>query len=80
MKREFTAQVGPDGMLSLTVPLGREDANKVVRVMVEPVQTPSGPITDPEEWHRFVEQIAGSITDPTFMRHSQGEYDKRDEL
>jgi hypothetical protein len=80
MKRELTAQVGADGVLTLTVPLGREDANKTVRVVVETVETPAGPITDPDEWHRFVERVAGSITDPTFMRHPQGEYEQREEL
>ncbi len=80
MKRELTAQVGADGVLTLTVPLTPEDANKTVRVVVETVETPSGPITDPQEWHRFVERIAGSITDPTFLRHPQGEYEERAEL
>ena len=71
MKRELTAQVGADGVLTLTVPLGREDANKTVRVVVETVETPAGPVTDPDEWRGFVERVAGSITDPTFMRHPQ---------
>ncbi len=80
MKRELTAQVGADGVLTLTMPLGREEANKTVRVVVETLETPAAPIADPEEWRRFVERTAGSIADPTFMRHPQGEYEKRDEL
>lgn len=80
MKREWTAQVGADGVLTLSVPLGREDANKTVRVVVETLDWPTAPITDPEEWHRFLDQIAGSITDPTFERPPQGEYEERDPL
>jgi hypothetical protein len=80
MKRELTAQVGADGVLTLTVPLGREGANMTVRVVVETVEAPAGPITEPEEWRRFVERVAGSITDPTFVRHPQGEYEEREEL
>jgi hypothetical protein len=80
VKRELTAQVGADGVLTLKVPLRQEDANKTVRVLVETVEAPAGPITDPEEWRRFIERVAGSITDPTFMRHPQGEYEARDEL
>lgn len=80
MKRELTAQVGADGVLTLRVPLGREDANKTIRVVVETVEMPASPITDPEEWHRFVERVAGSITDPTFIRHPQGAYEEREEL
>lgn len=67
-------------MLTLTGPLGSEDANKAVRVVVETVETPTVPITDPDEWQRFVERIAGSITDPTFMRHPQGVDEERDPL
>jgi len=80
LKRELTAQVGADGVLTLRVPLGREDANKTIRVVVETVEMPASPITDPEEWHRFVERVAGSITDPTFIRHPQGAYEEREEL
>ena len=36
------------------------------------------PAPDREAWLRFVEKIAGSITDPTFERQSQGEYEERD--
>jgi hypothetical protein len=79
MKRELTAQVGADGVLTLRVPLGREDANKTVRVVVETVEEATvGPVMTQEEWARFVESIAGSITDPTFERPPQGEYEQRD--
>ena len=78
MKRELTAQVGADGVLILQVPLGREDANKVVRVVVETVE--EGRPMSQEEWSRFVHGMAGRITDPTFGRHPQGEYEHRDEL
>ena len=75
MRRELTAQVGADGVLNLTVPLNPEDANKTVRVVVETV-----PAMSQAEWERFVDSIAGRITDPTFVRHPQGEYEQRDEL
>jgi hypothetical protein len=81
MKRELIAQVGADGVLTLSVPLGRGDANKTVRVVVETVE---GAATDPamsrEEWERFVHSMAGRITDPTFDRQPQGEYEQRDQL
>ncbi len=81
MKRELTAQVGPDGVLTLHVPLGREDANKTVRVVVETVgDTAPGRPTTQEEWQRFVHDMAGRITDPTFERPPQGEYEQRDAL
>jgi hypothetical protein len=81
MKRELTAQVGADGVLILSVPLGREEANKTVRVIVETVEgAATGPMTSQEEWQRFIHRMAGRITDPTFDRQPQGEYEQRDEL
>ena len=74
MRRELTAQVGPDGVLTLT--LDPKDANKTVRVVVETV----GPAMSQEEWKQFVESMAGRITDPTFIRQPQGEYEQRDEF
>jgi hypothetical protein len=53
MKRELTAQVGADGVLTLSVPLGREDANKTVRVVVETVEgAATAPAMSPQqsEW------------------------------
>ncbi len=31
-----------------------------------------------EEWRQFVMETAGSITDPTFVRHEQGTFKQRD--
>jgi hypothetical protein len=33
-----------------------------------------------EEWRLFVLSTAGSISDPSFVRHDQGEYERREEL
>jgi hypothetical protein len=66
----LTAQVGEDGVLNLTVPLGRDEAKKAVRVIVEPM--------DRESWLRFLAETGGKILDPTFERHPQGEYEQRD--
>jgi hypothetical protein len=33
-----------------------------------------------EDWRRFVMETAGSVTDPTFVRHEQGNYEQREEL
>src|SRR5262249_53540734 len=80
MKTVLTAQVGADGILKLAVPLGATDANRVVRVIVEPIDQATAPIADDTAWKKFVTQMAGKITDPTFVRPPQGEYEQRDEL
>jgi len=73
---ELKTKVGPDGMLSLTVPIGIAEANREVKVIVESVAPPM----TPEEWRRFIGETAGSISDPTFRRHEQGEYEQREEF
>jgi len=82
MTQTLTALVGADGVLTLA--LGEANANKVVRVTVETVEPAAehSPINqeDREEWLRFIERTAGTIDDPTFIRHPQGEYEQRDEL
>jgi hypothetical protein len=78
-----TSQVGADGVLHVTVPLKPEDANKTVRVTVEPLDETTTPATRPttrEEWLKFIEKTAGSITDPTFGRPPQSECEQRDPL
>jgi len=78
MTRVVTAQVGPNGILTLTVPLDKADANKPVRVTVETLE--AKPPLDREAWLRFIEQTGGSIPDPTFERPPQGDYEQRDVL
>lgn len=74
MKRIMTTQVGADGILTLTVPLARADANKVIRVTLETLDEAAGTpvISDHCDWLEFIERTAGSITDPTFVRPAQG--------
>jgi hypothetical protein len=73
MKKELTTQVGPDGHLNLAVDLGQNGANKTVHVVVETVEDSQNHLTmSREDWVRFVESMAGRITDPTFCRQPQG--------
>ncbi len=82
---EIKSRVGSDGVLELRVPVGPDEADREVIVTVESVGTgtaTSSPATsdpqDREDWTAFVERTAGSISDPTFRRHDQGEYEQRD--
>lgn len=79
MKRELTTQVGPDGHLNIAVDLGQNGANKTVHVIVETIEERhSRSIMSHEDWVRFVESMAGRITDPTFCRPPQGDYETRE--
>ena len=67
-----------DGSLSLSIPLGKPDAEYDVLVVVQPNQTATSTQT-PEErgWPPgYFEQTSGSIDDETFFRHPQGELPK----
>jgi hypothetical protein len=72
----ITSKVGSDGVLHLALPVGAEEANKEVQITVE-AMTSKKEMTQ-EEWEAWVDSTAGSITDPTFIRHPQGEYQERD--
>ena len=71
---KITSRVGPDGVLR--VPMAREDADREVVVTVEPVPAQM----TQEEWAAWVYSMAGSIDDPTFVRHAQGTVEERDSL
>ena len=74
---ELRSRVGPDGVLTLAVPVGAAEANREVIVTVRTADPK--PPHDPEEWRRFVESTAGSWKGEPFVRPQQGEFEKRDE-
>lgn len=78
MKKKITAEVGADGMLRLERLLGQEFAGKKICVTIELSNENKVAPFDREAWRRFIEETAGSITDPSFERQPQGEYEERD--
>ena len=82
----ITATSGPDGVLHLSVPVGSAGEFEVA-VVVSPKPATNGTAAPtpktPEElgWPPgFVENVIGSIDDPAFKRHPQGEFEKREPL
>ena len=73
------SRVGSDGVLQITVPLGKEDADREVQVTIDPVRGGPPSMTQ-EEWRDFILTKAGSITDASFVLHDQGVYEQREEL
>ena len=69
----YLEKTGKDGALNLRIPLGKPDAEFEVLVVVQPT-TPV--TTDERGWPPGYFDLAGSITDETFMRHPQGELPK----
>ena len=62
-----TSRVGRNGVLNLrlTTPLPEGNVDVVVDVSPAKDERPA------EDWHAFVHRLAGSIADPTFLRHPQ---------
>ncbi len=77
---ELRARIGPDGILNLKVPVGILDANREVKVIVEPTDT-GGEATElaQEQWARFVAETAGAWLGE-FERPEQGKFEVRDQL
>jgi hypothetical protein len=73
---EVKSKVDASGVLNLSIPLGLADANREVRVIVEPVDD----VVSDEQWKQFVNETAGSISDATFLRHPQGEFEQREQM
>jgi hypothetical protein len=70
---QVRGKTGADGVLYLTIPLGTPHGEFEVVVVVEPQ-----PVTVHPDWPPgFFEETAGGIKDETFIRHPQGEYEKR---
>jgi hypothetical protein len=69
------SRIGKDGVLHMNVPVSPADADREVQIIIEPVESAA---MTPEEWRNFILATAGSITDPTFVRHEQGEFEDRE--
>jgi hypothetical protein len=71
----LTSKVGPDGVLHLTVPVGIEDADREVQVVIDPKRKP----LSREEWRNWVLSLAGAWQGD-FERAGQGELEVREQL
>jgi hypothetical protein len=78
---ELRTRIGPDGILTLSVPAGMSEANREVNVIVEPADATLGKTAKitPEEWARFVNETAGARKGD-LERPEQGELEVRDQL
>ena len=72
---EVKSRADENGVVNLSIPLGTADANREVRVIVEPLDE----VVSVEQWQQFVHETAGSISDPTLQRHPQGEFEQRED-
>lgn len=74
-------RTGKDGILHLRILVGQPEADYEAVVVLQPQGTAPGAESVEEGWPAgYFEQVPGSITDETFVRPPQGEYEKRLEL
>jgi hypothetical protein len=78
---EVRTRVGPDGILTLSVPVGISEANREVKVIVEPADeiVKETARMFREERARFVDQTAGAWKGE-LERPEHGEAEDRDQL
>lgn len=76
---ELRSKVDANGVRNLSVSLGKSDANREVRVTVQPLDEAETSMSV-NQWRQFVHEMSGSIDDPTFDRHPQGELEQREDL
>jgi hypothetical protein len=59
---ELRTRIGPDGILTLGVPVGMSEANREVKVIVEPAKQTIQKTEEmtSQEWARFVDQTSGA--------------------
>lgn len=69
-------RVDSDGILRVEVPIGVEDAEHIVQVTVDSLTRP----TNRDEYEQFVHSTAGTISDASFVRHPQGNFEVREPL
>ncbi len=72
----FESRVGSNGILQLNLPAGQADADRDVRITVEPVEP--RPLSA-DEWRRGILETAGKWQGE-FERPEQGEYERREPL
>lgn len=77
-RMELTSRVGTDGVLSIRLPIGLADADREVKITVEPV-SPATDTAEESDWHRFLDETAGAWSGEKLVRPEQGEFEKRRE-
>jgi hypothetical protein len=65
---QLRSKIDADGILHLCVPIGKREADREVRVTVEPLDEADAPMPA-DQSSQFVHDMAGCIDDPTFVRH-----------
>lgn len=74
-------RTGKDGILHLRIPVGQPEADYEAVVVLQPQGASSVATPSEQGWPAgYFEQVPGSITDETFVRPPQGDYEKRLEL
>ncbi len=78
---QLNSTVGEDGVLSLRVPMGPEDANLevvvTIRALAGDTEKPEKPVLD---WDQFVQSTYGSCEGLGLERPPQGEFEIREQV
>lgn len=72
---EIRSKVGADGVLALSIPLGVEQANRQVKVTVEPIEEKAEEDRR-RRWLEFIDEIAGAWQGEPLTRPPQGDFER----
>lgn len=75
---EIDSTVGPDGVLSITVPVGPREANRPVHVTIEPANGHGS--SDDSNWRALVGSLYGSCSEFGLERPEQGRLEDRETI
>jgi hypothetical protein len=74
---QLRSRVGADGVLSLNVPLGTNDANSEVVITIQTMAARQSCLSQ-KPWLDFLDETYGSCADMPIERASQGECEARE--
>lgn len=78
---QVKGHVDADGLLTLRIPTALRETDVEALLVLKPVTSPKSAETDTLGWPPdFFTKIAGSISDDTFQRWPQSEYETREEF
>lgn len=77
---QFHSRVGNDGVLNVSINLGKSEATKEVVVTIQSIHPRETLQSGEASWKDFVNETYGSCAGLGLERHDQGRYEDREPL
>lgn len=78
---QLHSHIGPDGVLTIRVPVDRAEADKDVLVTIQSLtDDDKEQAKDTSDWHQFVKETYGSCAGLGLKRYEQGVLEQREAI